>query len=258
MVTRRQRKLDAVVERLQVQYGPAVIRKAAAAEQVARAATGLPALDRLLGGGVPRGRITELLGAATCGKATLAARIIGQAQAAAPADEPALAAWLDLPRTCDPEHLRGCGVALEHLLVVRPAAADDGLAVARHLIESNTLSVLVVDASAGLAEADAGLVAGSLEHLAALVVRTPTALLFLTEPAAAGQALAPGSGSVCRSTAALRLELRRGGWLRCGSGVCGYEGQIRVLKNRLGLAEGSAAWRVEFPAGGQDVGTASQ
>ncbi len=242
MVTRRQRKLEAVVERLQVQYGPVAIRKAAAAEQVARAATGSPAVDRLLGGGAPRGRITELLGAATCGKATLAARIIGQAQAAAPADEPALAAWLDLPRTCDPEHLRGCGVALEHLLVVRPAAAEDGLAVARHLVESNTLSVLVVAASAGLAEADAGLVADSLEHLAALVVRTPTALLFLTEPAAAMQTLA--------HVAALRLELRRGGWLRRGSDVCGYEGQIRVLKNRLGLAEESAAWRVEFPVGG--------
>ena len=50
MVAKRQRQLDAVVGAAEVQYGPAAIRKAPVAEQGAPAATGIPTVDRLLGG----------------------------------------------------------------------------------------------------------------------------------------------------------------------------------------------------------------
>jgi len=63
-MTSRQRKLDAVVARLQLQYGPRAIRKAAAPPApVAYISTTFPDLDAALGiGGLPRGRITEIIG----------------------------------------------------------------------------------------------------------------------------------------------------------------------------------------------------
>ena len=81
-MTSRQRKLDAVVARLQLQYGPRAIRKAAAAPPapVAHISTTFPDLDAALGiGGLPRGRITEIIGPATSGKVTLAAKVLSAA-----------------------------------------------------------------------------------------------------------------------------------------------------------------------------------
>jgi RecA/RadA recombinase len=65
MPSNRQRKLDAVVARLQLQYGPTAVRKAAPpAEPVVRLSTTFSELDGALGGGLPRGRLTEIIGAA--------------------------------------------------------------------------------------------------------------------------------------------------------------------------------------------------
>ena len=130
-MTSRQRKLDAVVARLQLQYGPRAIRKAAAAPPapVAHISTTFPDLDAALGiGGLPRGRITEIIGPATSGKVTLAAKVLS----AAHREKEALAAWLDLSNACDPDYLHRCGLDLDRLLIVRPRDATDALAIARH------------------------------------------------------------------------------------------------------------------------------
>ena len=120
MPSQRQRKLDAVVARLQLQYGPRAVRKMPLPAQPVAAphiSTTFPDLDATLGiGGLPRGRITEIIGPATSGKVTLAAKALS----AAHRDRDALVAWLDLSRTCDPDYLYRCGLDLERLLIVRP------------------------------------------------------------------------------------------------------------------------------------------
>ena len=181
MSSGRQLKLDALVARLQLQHGPRAIRKAApAAESVACHSTTFPALDAALGGGLPRGRITEILGQATSGKLTLAAKTLAAAQR----ERDALVAWLDLPRTCDPDYLHRCGLDLDRLFVVRPHDGADALAIALHLIESGTLAALVFDGTADLAQVDPAIVSGSLERLAAIVTQTQTVVIFLSEPGA--------------------------------------------------------------------------
>ena len=95
----KRRKLDAVVARLQLDHGPRAIRRAGPDEQaptVRRIPTSFAALDAALGGGFPQGRITEISGATTSGKLTLAAKTIAAAHAA---DRQALTAWLG---TCSP------------------------------------------------------------------------------------------------------------------------------------------------------------
>ena len=230
----RRRKLDAVVASLQVQYGPRAIRRAAAPEMqapVPRLSTTFPALDAALSdspantsrGGLPLGRISEITGPATSGKVTLAAKVV----AAALRENGAIAAWLDLSRTCDPDYFHRCDVDLERLLVVRPADAGDALAITLYLIESSALAVLVFDGAAG----DDARATGLMERLASVVTRTSTAVLFLTEPRASCRALA--------HIATIRLGLTRERWLVQHGDVRGYEGRVTVLKNRLGK-EGTA------------------
>lgn len=235
MPSNRQRKLDAVVARLQLQYGPRAIRKAAPdPAPPAQLSTTFPALDAALGGGLPCGRITEILGAATSGKATLAAKALATAHA----EHDALAAWLDLPRTSDPDYLHRCGVDLSRLLVVRPRDGADALAIALHLVESRTLAALVFDGTAQLKDADPGLVTGSLERLATLVTQTQTAVIFLTEPYSSSRTLA--------HVATVRLALRRERWLTMGQDVRGYEGQVVIVKHKLGQAGAVAPIRITF------------
>lgn len=235
MSSTRQRKLDAVVARLQLQYGPRAIRKAAPdPAPLAQLPTTFPALDAALGGGLPRGRITELSGPATSGKVTLAAKALAAAQQ----DAQALVAWLDLGRTCDPDYLHRCGLALDRLLVVRPRDGADGLAIVLHLIESRTLAALVFDSTVQLGEAEQATVAGALERLAVVVAQTSTAVLFLAEPGAQSRTLA--------HVATVRLALRRERWLTLGQDVRGYEGQVTLVKHKLGQAGAVVPIRITF------------
>ncbi len=235
MPSTRQRKLDAVVAQLQVKYGPTAVRKAAPKpEPVAQLPTTFSALDAALGGGLPRGRITEIGGPATSGKVTLAAKALAAAQQ----DSQALVAWLDLSRTCDPDYLHRCGLALDRLLIVRPRDGADGLALALHLVESRTLAALVFDSTVQLKEIDQALVAGALERLAVAVAQTPTAVLFLAEPGAQSRTLA--------HVATVRLALRRERWLTLGQDVRGYEGQVALLKHKLGQAGAVVPLRITF------------
>jgi len=238
MPSNRQRKLDAVVARLQLQYGPTAVRKAAPpAELVARLSTTFPELDRALDGGLPRGRITEILGAATSGKATLAAKVLATTHA----ERNALVAWLDLPRTSDPDYLHRCGIDLSRLLIVRPRDAADALAITLHLVESGTLAALIFDATAQSGDSvlpDSATLAGSLERLTTLVTQTQTAIIFLTEPRGYSRTLAHG--------ATVRLALRHERWITRGADVRGYEAQVAIVKHRLGQAGAVIRLRIVF------------
>ena len=233
-----QRKLDAVVARLQLQYGPKAVRKAAPpAEPIVHLSTTFVELDRALGGGLPRGRITEILGAATSGKATLAAKVL----AAAHAERNALVAWLDLPRTSDPDYLHRCGIDLSRLLVVRPRDGADALAITLHLVESDTLAALIFDATTRSGDStppDPATLAGSVERLATLVTQTQTAVIFLAEPRGYARTLA--------HAATVRLALRHERWITRGADVRGYEAQVEIVKHRLGQAGAVIPLRIVF------------
>lgn len=241
----RYRKLEAVVNRLQLQHGVHAIRRASISEAEAPTpclSTAFSALDAALAdahgkgekGGVPRGRITEIVGPATSGKVTLAAKVL----VAAHRERNALAAWLDPSRTCDPDYLHRCGVDLDRLLIVRPEERSDALLIALHLIESHTLSALVFDGCFDTGEGSAGETTGALERLATVVARTMTAVLFLNEPTAQHQTLA--------HVATLRLAISRERWLIQQEDVRGYEGHVTVLKNKLGRAGVVVPIRITF------------
>jgi len=247
MPSRRQRKLDVVVAGLQLQYGPRAVRRAAErpAEPVPCIATSFPGLDAALGiGGLPRGRISEIIGPATSGKVTLAAKVLAVAQS----ERDALVAWLDLGRTCDPDYLDRCGLDLNRLLIVHPEDGAGALAIALHLVESNTLAALVFDGLADLSPGDeppatrgfpsAGLVDGILERLATVVTQTQTVVLFLTEPYAQSRTLA--------HVATIRLAIRRERWITRDGDVRGYEGRVEILKHKLGRAGALVPVRITF------------
>ncbi|HEX4964374.1 MAG TPA: hypothetical protein VF173_26390 [Thermoanaerobaculia bacterium] len=137
-------------------------------------ATAVPALDRLLDGGLPRGQLVELVGGRTSGRfstvlATLAAATsIGEA-----------AALVDLGDSLDPEAALALGADLERLLWLRPLTLKDALAAAEMLLASGFPFVALdlgqppVRGGRGAEAAWLRLARAARAHDAALLVGTP-------------------------------------------------------------------------------------
>jgi recombination protein RecA len=244
MSSQRRHKLDAVVARLQLDYGPRAIRRAARDEKmpfVARIPTTFSELDAVLDGGLPQGRITEISGPATSGKLTLVSKAIASAQHL---DRQTLAAWIDPSCTCDGDYLHRCGIDLQRLLVVHPATLADAFVALLHLAESNTLALLAVDgppagvAAPRLSPADDAAFAATLARLTTILTGTATAIVFLTEPQHPLPALA--------HAAALRIVLQHEQWITRNGDIRGYVGRAEIVKNRLGAAGARVPVRIVF------------
>src|ERR1700692_1975985 len=70
------------------------------AQNLERLPTGIMKLDEAIGGGIPRGRITELFGKEAGGKTTLALHTVAKAQQAG-----LNVAYLDMEQTLDPTYM---------------------------------------------------------------------------------------------------------------------------------------------------------
>jgi hypothetical protein len=99
-------------------------RLVAASQQPApaRLPTGNAALDTLLGGGLLRGRLSELYGPRSSGRLSMT---LGMAVAAQARGE--LVALIDVADALDPRSAAAAGLALERVLWVRPRRFVDGL-----------------------------------------------------------------------------------------------------------------------------------
>lgn len=105
-----------------------------------RFATGLAAIDGLLSGGLPRGRITELSGRCSVGRTALAAQVV-----AAATRRGETVAWIDPTDRLEPESLTGAGTQLGRVLWVRPLTPPDALRAADLLLRTGGFGLIVLD-----------------------------------------------------------------------------------------------------------------
>ena len=80
--------------------------------------TGVPGLDEMLYGGLPRGQISEIHGPASSGRTGVAHAMVARSIRAG-----ALAAWVDPQDRLDPRSASDAGIALDHMLWLRGAAS---------------------------------------------------------------------------------------------------------------------------------------
>lgn len=213
--------------------------------------TGFPQLDSALGGsGVPRGRITEIFGASSSGKTTLALQIAAQAQR-----DGWTSAWIDAERAFEPAYAAACEVALETLLLARPDSAEQALGIARELVLSAAVDLVIVDSAAALVptveletsigESGHGLqsrVLGSeLRKLAAVVEKCGAAMLFLNQVRSRpDDSECTAGGPSLKLYAAIRIALEP---------AAGGDIVFRVLKNSLGQPFSKGILRRATPYG---------
>lgn len=137
--------------------------------------TGVPQLDRALGGGIPRGRITEITGPLAVGKSALMHRLVGRVLSAG-----SWVAWIDATRTLAPAPWAGLG---ERFVVIRLPAPRRTAWTADLLLRSGVFGLVVIDGAPPLSrihgvrltqlarERDAACVV--IDHLVPGVPRSP-------------------------------------------------------------------------------------
>ena len=239
---KRQRQLDTAVATIHRHYGPwSLIKgKLASATGVPHIPTGIASLDRALGtGGLPKGKVCEVVGPTTSGKTTLALKFLAQAQAGS-----GQVAYVDQALYFDPDYAHRCGLDLSRLLVGTPHDLKEALAITEALVRSDSFAAIVFDALDFLwtdPEA-ASLLAATLNRLPVALSRSNTTLLILHEMATDSPQIggSPTGGSPAKSalahTAAVRLQVVRESWVKRHGDIRGYKARVEVLKNRLGPA----------------------
>lgn len=143
----------------------------------ASCSTGLPALDRLIGGGLPRGRLSELTGPASSGLTSLALSLLASATR-----KGHCTGWIDGNDAFDPLSASAAGVALERVLWVRPPSLREALRCAERLLETEGFPLIVLD----LATREEPTASHAWLRLARLAASTHSTLVLLGTERRAG------------------------------------------------------------------------
>ena len=224
-----------------------------------RIESGLAPLDHIIGGGVVRGRISEIIGPTGAGKTSLATAL------AATVTRVEAAAWIETRDSLDPTSIIAAGIEPARLLWVscahphlsrrhsRFSAFGDGPTADPTIIERSHIHDTAL---ASLKTAEWILAAGGF---GLLVIDCGPAIRFIPQSAALRLArAAERSGAaivvlaqqrLCGTFAVLSLELsrRHACFNLTARGSCTtFDGQTvaaRVLRNKLGGAGATAVWR---------------
>jgi recombination protein RecA len=209
--------------------------------------TGFAVLDQAMGiGGLPRGNIVEIFGPASSGKSTLAQMIVAHNM-----DGGASAAWLDAEHVFDPAQAARLGIPVERLVLARPDSAEQALEIARRLVESAALDLLVIDSAAalvpqleratGIGESSQGLhtrvLAWGLRRLSAAAAKAGAVVLVLNQSRGrADEGETSAGGPPLKLYASVRIVLDAAG---------AHQVRFRILKNKSGeaYAEGTLRWK---------------
>ena len=214
---------------------------------------GIPALDRLTGGGIPKKRMTILYGANNVGKSYLASQICKNVQL-----EGGTAGWIDTELSWDNEWMAKCGIDTDSILVAQPTTGEEAFGIARGLMKAG-VGVVVLDSIAGLvpsAVMEPAKTKNSEEEFSynpmawqARFINTslPRLLPNLQEGSAfvAINQMRTGLGKVALDTmpgglaqtffAHFLLQVRRVGWLETpDKEKVGFDMEIRLRKTKVG------------------------
>jgi hypothetical protein len=153
------------VEALLRDLGPQLLRgtqRRARSEAAVRLACGIAAIDALVAGGFPRGRLSEIAGPLSSGRTSVTLALLARTTRAGE-----VAAVVDAADAFDPASAEAAGVVLERVLWARPTAMREALRCSQRLLETRGFALVVLDLARACAGA-ASVLPGAARRAASL------------------------------------------------------------------------------------------
>lgn len=247
----RKRALEDAISRIERSFGKGTIMRLGSdtVQAVPVISTGSILLDHraLVIGGIPRGRVTEIYGAESSGKTTLALHCIASAQAAG-----GTAAFIDAEHALDISYAKALGVNIDDMLVSQPDSGEQALDIAETLVRSNAIDIVVIDSVAALVpraeiEGDMGdshmglqarLMSQALRKLSGAISKTNTTAVFINQTRQKigvlyGNPETTTGGNALKFYASIRLQIKNIGPIKDGTQVVGNRTRVKVVKNKM-------------------------